>query len=240
MVAGNPDAPAASNRTVATPYAGEPTTETRGGTLVTAEIPAVPVAKSYGVLLPDGSVWYPGSKRKLPAPLALRLVVWTLAFLVALGVAGLLIEHFQPTWANPLRRTASTAAPNSPGGTTGGGGGTSGTIPATMEQVAQTATGTTYSVPTSPTTPYLIVISTQEPCYVVAVSEPSGQQLLNTTIPADSSHPIYVTGSVSLWAAAGGSSLIVKVAGDKQVGSVPLLKDLPYPYKYTFEPATKS
>lgn len=239
MVAGGRDATSASSRTTVSAFAGDPTAETRGGTQVTAEIPAVPTAKSYGVLLPDGSVWYPGSKRKLPAPLALRVVVWSLAFLVALGLVALVIEHAQPDWVNPLRRMAPSATAGVPG--SGGSGSTTGTtsqVPATMSVTSTSANGTSYSVPTDPKIPYVITIKTAQRCYVVAVGEPFGQQLLNATIPADSSHSIYVTGSASLHVAAGGASLTVTVSGGRVVGTIPLLKDFPYPYNYTFSPAT--
>ena len=92
MVAGRPDAVPATSRAAVTSL--EPSTEwpsgapeTRGQTAITAEIPAVPVSPAYGVLLPDRSIWYPGSKRKLPAPTFLRVMVWALAFLVAIGGA---------------------------------------------------------------------------------------------------------------------------------------------------------
>ena len=108
MVAGRQDAVPATSRTAVTSL--EPGTEwpsgvpeTRGQTAITAEIPAVPVAPAYGVLLPDGSIWYPGSKRKLPAPAFLRVIVWTLAFLVALGGAGLIVEYYHPSWMDPIR-----------------------------------------------------------------------------------------------------------------------------------------
>ena len=114
MVPGRPDAVPATSRTAVTPF--EPSTErsgdgavdARGGTAITAEIPAVPVAPAYGVLLPDGSIWYPGSKRKLPAPTLLRVTVWTLAFLVAIGGAGLIVEHYHPSWMDPLRHVVGT------------------------------------------------------------------------------------------------------------------------------------
>ena len=114
MVAGRPDAVPATSRTAVTPLApstewsGDGAIDTRGGTAITAEIPAVPVAPAYGVLLPDGSIWYPGSKRKLPAPTPLRVTVWTLAFLVAIGGAGLIVEHYHPSWMDPLRHVVGT------------------------------------------------------------------------------------------------------------------------------------
>ena len=91
---------------------------TRTGTAITAEIPAVPVAPAYGVLLPDGSIWYPGSKRKLPAPTFLHVIVWSLAFLVAVVGAGLIVEHYHPSWTDPLRHIVGTPGQSVAAGTT--------------------------------------------------------------------------------------------------------------------------
>jgi hypothetical protein len=102
-----------------------PIRDTASGTIITAEIPAVPVGPSYGVLLPDGSVWYPGSRRRLPAPLILRVIVWILAFAVFLAGAGDFVLRYHPSWVAALRhmvpaQTASAAT---------GGGSTSTTTP---------------------------------------------------------------------------------------------------------------
>lgn len=70
---------------------------------VTAEIPSVPVQRGYGVLLPDGTIWYPGSKRRLPAPLALRVLVWLLFLILLIGIAALVAERLHPDWFSLLR-----------------------------------------------------------------------------------------------------------------------------------------
>ena len=91
--------------------------DTASGTVITAEIPAVPVGPSYGVLLPDGTVWYPGSRKRLPAPLILRVMVWILAFAVFLVGAGDFVVRYHPTWVASLRhivpaQSAPAAASN--------------------------------------------------------------------------------------------------------------------------------
>lgn len=114
-----------SNLTAITPGApssprpvGLPVHDTRSGTVITAEIPAVRAGPSYGVLLPDGSVWYPGSRKRLPAPLVLRVVVWVLAFIVLFAAAGDIVIHFRPSWVAPLRHVVtSPAAGSAPSGT---------------------------------------------------------------------------------------------------------------------------
>jgi hypothetical protein len=61
-------------------------------------------------MLPDGRLWYPGSKRRLPAPLLLRVVVWALAFLVVIAAAGVYVIRYHPTWVGPLRRVVPAAS----------------------------------------------------------------------------------------------------------------------------------
>ncbi len=235
MVPGHPDAVPATSRTAVTPlesnteWSGDGAVDSRGGTAITAEIPAVPVAPAYGVLLPDGSIWYPGSKRKLPAPTLLRVTVWTLAFLVAIAGAGLIVEHYHPSWTDPLRHVVGTPGqPASPGSTTVT------TRPATgsneMKQTSHTANSVTYSVPGSP---YVLAIKTTQRCYVVVKSLASRTNLFSATISADVTQPVVVPGgSTTLEAYAGGSSLSVSFQG-KPVGTVAVLR---YAITYNFNP----
>ena len=235
MVPGHPDAVPATSRTAVTPlesnteWAGDGAVDSRGGTAITAEIPAVPVAPAYGVLLPDGSIWYPGSKRKLPAPTLLRVTVWTLAFLVAIAGAGLIVEHYHPSWTDPLRHVVGTPGqPASPGSTTVT------TRPAAgsneMKQTSHTANSVTYSVPGSP---YVLAIKTTQRCYVVVKSLASRTNLFSATISADVTQPVVVPGgSTTLEAYAGGSSLSVSFQG-KPVGTVAVLR---YAITYNFNP----
>ena len=237
MVPGHPDAVPATSRTAVTPlesnteWSGDGAVDSRGGTAITAEIPAVPVAPAYGVLLPDGSIWYPGSKRKLPAPTLLRVTVWTLAFVVAIAGAGLIVEHYHPSWTDPLRHVVGTPGqPASPGSTTVT------TRPATgsneMKQTSHTANSVTYSVPGSP---YVLAIKTTQRCYVVVKSLASRTNLFNATISAGVTQPVVVPrGSTTLEAFAGGSSLSVSFQG-KPVGTVAVLR---YAITYKFNPTS--
>jgi hypothetical protein len=212
-----------------TEWSGDGAVDSRGGTAITAEIPAVPVAPAYGVLLPDGSIWYPGSKRKLPAPTLLRVTVWTLAFLVAIAGAGLIVEHYHPSWTDPLRHVVGTPGqPASPGSSTVT------TRPAAgsneMKQTSHTANSVTYSVPGSP---YVLAIKTTQRCYVVVKSLASRTNLFSATISADVTQPVVVPGgSTTLEAYAGGSSLSVSFQG-KPVGTVAVLR---YAITYNFNP----
>jgi hypothetical protein len=143
---------------------GLPLRDTASGTVITAEIPAVPVGPSYGVLLPDGSVWYPGSRKRLPAPLILRVFVWILAFAVFLAGAGDFVVRYHPSWVaavrhivpaqSPAANTASktTSSTTAPAGTktSGVGAGTSSKVTLMTPQPHGLAPNTTaYSVASS-------------------------------------------------------------------------------------------
>jgi hypothetical protein len=111
--------------------------DTAGGTSVTAEIPAVPVGPSYGVLLPDGSVWYPGSKKKLPAPPLLRVIVWVIAFAVLIVAIGDVILRFQPAWTRTFRHVVAASSGYGTGNDHHNANGQQGT------QTGSSSTGTT-------------------------------------------------------------------------------------------------
>ena len=245
MVAGSPDAISSRQTTTGLSAPVDATgavpqaPDRRAGTLVTAEIPSVAVAPSYGVLLPDGSIWYPGSKRKLPAPAWLRVIVWTLGFLVLIAGAGLIVEHTHSAWLNDLRHTAGSATPpattTGPGTTsrpngTGTGTGTGTGAGSSLTQTGQSANGVTYSVP-APS--YALVFSTTQPCYVQVRSEPSGTLLYSQTIPAAPSTPVLVAGNSAVVVAAGGASLSV-ISNGKTLGTIPKLNVSPYPFVYSF------
>lgn len=235
MVAGRSDAASATGRTAVTPSGSNAdwpdanAPDTRSGTAITAEIPAVPVAPSYGVLLPNGSVWYPGSRRKLPAPTFLRVVVWILALLVAIGGAGLVIEHVHPSWMDPFRHVVGA-----PGTLTTPGGGTSTSSPGSgsdvMREKSQTANSVTYSVPGAP---FQLAIKTTQRCDVLVKSS-AGAVLFSSTISANATQTVDVpSGPATLEAFAGGASLSVSY-NDTKIGTIDAVR---YAVTYNFEPA---
>ncbi len=218
--------------------------DTAASTLITAEIPAVPVHRSYGVLLPDGSVWYPGSKRRLPAAWPLRFVVWMLALVVFLMVCGIVVLKAHPSWLAPLRHTVSSAPPTAllgsgaiPSTLAKGQAGGSGSQTATsgsFHLVSQTADGNvttiTYSVPAQT---FTILYVTTARCFVRVLSVPSGTPLYETTQAGKTSHPIDVNGAASVQAAAKGSSLGIYVNNKLVPGSA--ISDVVYQVVYVFQ-----
>ena len=170
--------------------------DTASGTVITAEIPAVPAGPSYGVLLPDGSVWYPGSKKRLPAPLILRVVIWIVAFAVLLAGAGDFIIRYHPSLVSAIRHVVSSS-PASPGGSNGGSrpsttvtNGTSQTsqVNKVSPQPTGLAAGTTeYSVALPS---YTILVSTSQRAFVTGTFMSNGQSgaAQPLTLPAGGSH----------------------------------------------------
>lgn len=212
--------------------------DTIASTVITAEIPAVPVHRSYGVLLPDGTVWYPGSKRRLPAPWPLRFVVWVLALVLVLLVAGLAVLELHSSWLAPLRHTVGSAPTISeppPAGNVGGSTLVSGatTLPGQHQgwSCTTSSAGQTCTVPASS---YVIDFTTASthPCSVV-ILQPSGNTLYTATQPGGTTHAVPVNGSATVRVFAGGSSVAV-VVGGRAVGTI---QTLAYNTLYTFQPA---
>jgi hypothetical protein len=222
----------------------------RTSPVITAEIPAVPAGPGYGVLLPDGSIWYPGSRKRLPAPLPLRVAVWTLAFLVLIAGAADLIIRTHPSWVDPLRRHINPALSTSLGGGTSG----SRTSPGAGSSPAPSAVslsrtspqpsgmpGATTAYTVSGTSTFQVAVKASELTYMKAAHLVNGQ---------DSGTPLYVgyvqpghtetvtaSGPVDVQVDAGGTTVSV-LSGSKLVGTA---ATPPYvPWDFWFLPATKS
>lgn len=224
--------------------------DTVASTVITAEIPAVPVRRSYGVLLPDGTVWYPGSNKRLPAPWALRMVVWVLILVAALMLAGLIVVLTHPSWLGSLRHTvtapsatsrtngapgagrgggSTTPSTTAPASTTSGGGGGGSTSAASCT----TAAGGSETC-TVPATNYTIVFTTTNRCFM-QISQASGGKLLYApTQPAGLSKGYPVSGATTLKVFSSGASFAIRSGGKT------LLKSQPATFNvvYTFQPGT--
>lgn len=224
-----------------------------GGTSLTAEIPAVPAGPSYGVLLPDGTIWYPGSRKKLPAPLLLRIVVWTLAFLVLLAAAGDFIIHTHPGWVDPLRRTVPAASgvldvhvPRPTAGTSGtSGNGGSGGTPSTTSSALRQANPQPANLPAATTaytiagvTSYQIVVKAAQATFVqinpLVNGVVGGAPLYQGTLQGGQTQTVPATGSTELYVGYPGTTVQISANG-KTIGaaSVPATA----PWRFVFQPA---
>ncbi len=217
--------------------------ESGTSTTVTAEIPAVPAGPNYGVLLPDGTIWYPGSQKRLPAPLILRIVVWALAFLVLLAAAGDFVIHTHPNWAQPLRRmvpasggtgSATTLPPK-----TGGSSPKAAAVSVTKmnpQPVGLPSETTAYTV--TGTTSYQLVVKATQLTWVEACKVYYGfiqtrspifggdlQPGQTETISASTSTP------VDLQVAAAGATVRV-LSGGKQIGTVATPPHAPWHFRF--------
>ncbi|HEV2361258.1 MAG TPA: hypothetical protein VGS21_06125 [Acidimicrobiales bacterium] len=199
--------------------------DTTGSTVITAEIPAVPVHKSYGVLLPDGSVWYPGSKRRLPAPWPIRFAVWVLALVLVLMLVGYAIVSYHSSWLAPLRHTVGSAPtspispshyPGSPGNTSGAGGSS------TFKEISHTAGDVATKTPATetwsvPATSYTIQFSVPKGDRVYVQIKNGATTQFASTIAAGQTQREIVSASSSVQAYAGGGTISI-YANNKYLG----------------------
>ncbi|MHB1989119.1 MAG: hypothetical protein ACYCSF_14280 [Acidimicrobiales bacterium] len=208
-----------------------PSPDTRTSPFVTAEIPAVPAGASYGVLLPDGTIWYPGSERRLPAPLVLRIVVWALAFLVLLTAAGDFVIHNHPAWVDPLRRmvpaaggTPSVTTPTTPAHRSGHPGTALGS--SAVHQTSPPPSGlpqytTAYTI--TGTSTYQLAVKatavTWVQAYKLANGADVGAPLFAGDVQPGQTETISAKGPVDLEVSAGGATVSV-LSGGKQVGAL--------------------
>jgi|SRR5579872_808776 len=208
---------------------------------ITAEIPAVPGSPGYGVLLPDGSVWYPGSRKRLPAPLPLRIVVWVLIFATLVIGAADLVIHFHPSWVNPIRRVAATAPAATHHGSsaahTGVGGssatGATGVTEMSPQPAGISAHTTAYSVAASS---YTVEVVANHVTWVGVYSVQGSQAaspITQATLQAGQSATFHETAPVVL--DIGASLATVKVlSGGRQIGTI----TQPTPWSFLLEPQT--
>lgn len=199
----------------------------------TAEIPVVTAKAPAGsrraaaapIELSDGSVWYPGVSRRLPAPFPIRLIVWLLFLVLLLGLAGLAVERYHPDWIAFLRRTAPSSSPAPAGGAPASGGPTTGAVAtgkagtgSGLALASTTGSATTYTVPARS---YEVVLRFPHDDWV-RVTSPAGtsHELLASTLPAtDSPRTVQVSGSATVFVGAATTSITI-VAGGHELGVV--------------------
>ena len=87
----------------------------------------------------------PPVRRRRGAPIVLRAVVAVVAVLVVLGVAGLVVNHYRPSWLHHLGINPSSATPSGSTPTTAGSSTTTPAPPALTVGPA-TASGVTFTV----------------------------------------------------------------------------------------------
>jgi hypothetical protein len=155
----------------------------------TAQVPQVARAAAPAPALPPGlrfestdsiPVTRHPQREPEPAPLALRVAVWTVVLLLTLGVAGMAVHHWRPAWLTKIHLVASGsgAGPTRPGRT----GATHPTVPAAL--VTTATTGLTTATVDVRASVYVVVVTTQAPCWIQATSPASFAPLFSATVPA--------------------------------------------------------
>ena len=211
----------------------------------TAEIPAVRPRAAWAaataheraqhVVLPDGSLWYPGSDKRLPAPFGLRLFVWVLVFLVIVTGAGLAVERVHPSWLDALRNSPSGAVVVSgSSGAASPGTTNSSAVSGGFRLLSNSATGATYA--TGART-YSIVIRFSQRVWTVVTSPAHSHTYLIEQVlaPAASPKQVLINGTASVTLSAATQSISVVVNG-KTVGTIasPQVE-----HTYSFRPSAR-
>ncbi len=219
-------------------------------TTVTAEIPAVPAGSAYGVLLPDGTVWYPGSNKKIPAPAGLRATVWILVFVTILAAAGVVIVRLHPGWLSPLRHVVpssaqrftpagggqgGTSASKAPSGTAGRGAVAAPSVKLAAPQPAGLPNGVSvYDVSVSS---YAVRVAASHATWVADYSLTSAgagtYPLDQTTLQGGGTKYFFANGPLAVQVAAGLATVEV-YAGGKKIGTAAHAT----PWIFWFEPKT--
>ncbi|MGA8296780.1 MAG: hypothetical protein WB770_07035 [Acidimicrobiales bacterium] len=223
--------------------AGEPTratgparTRTQPEAIVdTAEIEKVAPSRPRRISSPYERQ-FEEPEHRAPAPMGLQILVWLLFVVFVVGIVGLAVEHFHPSWISFMRNTIGTHSPSSHNHSVGSNSSSTSlaqTNSTGLTKQSSNAKGATYVVPT--TASYTIVVTVANRCFVGVTSPPSSKHyVFASTIDASQSpEAIQVAGSSSLLLGAQATSIAVKVSG-KQVGEIspPQLG-----YTYTFNPS---
>ncbi len=195
---------------------------------VTAEIPIVPNAPAQ--VLPDGSLWVAGTSTRLPAPVLLRQLVWSLVIVLVLAGFGLWVLRYRPSWLAFARQEAAPAAATATAGdgthphTSGVGRARSGSIggfhvlsstPASAGKI----TTYTYSVGSSA---YSVDVATTNRTWVVmrTPSDAPGVPPVFAVEPPGWSHTMTaLSGTFFVEVAARGATITVR-SGNKVVGTI--------------------
>jgi hypothetical protein len=155
----------------------------------TAQVPQV-AARAAAPSLPPGlrfdstdalPVTWRGRRDPDPAPLALRVAVWTAVLLLVLGVAGMAVHHWRPAWLTDIHLVSTGSG--GAGATHGShGGGSHPTVPAAL--VTTTTTGPTTATVSVRASVFEVVVTTQAPCWIHVTGPASLSPLFSATVPA--------------------------------------------------------
>jgi hypothetical protein len=154
----------------------------------TAEVPAVG-ARSVGAAAPEGlrfdrtdavpvTTWQ-GPREPRPAPLVLRVAVWTTVVLLLVGGAGLAVHHWRPAWLAKIHLVAGSAT--AAGAHHRGAKASHPTTPPSKVTVTNSGPGT--STVTVRSASFAVVVAAQAPCWIRVTSPASFAPVFSATVP---------------------------------------------------------
>jgi hypothetical protein len=181
---------------------------------------AVPAVKFHAYRPPD------------PAPLALRVAVWSTVLLLVLGGAGLAVHHWRPAWLTKIHLVAGPPAPAH---------GAPATAPHTTvpsHLVTATTTGPLAAVVTVRLPVFDVVVTTSAPCWIHVTSPAGFSPLFSATVPAGTTKTFTSTrGALSLELGASHAAVTVKIFGKTVPGWTLVPPAAPYTVNFHYSSA---
>ena len=207
----------------------------------TAQVPQV-AARTVRPALPPGLRFdstdsLPVTRRARPeprpAPLVLRVAVWSALVFLVLGAAGLAVHHWRPAWLTGLHLVATTGPPSGTRPTHGA------TPPAKVRAplVRETTSGPLSAAVTVGSPAYAVVVTTAAPCWIHVTSPASFAPVFSATVPAGTTKSFTsASGQLSLELGASHAAVTVQIFGRTVPGF--LLTPASAPYVVNFHSST--
>ncbi|HXQ63188.1 MAG TPA: helix-turn-helix domain-containing protein [Acidimicrobiales bacterium] len=152
-----------------------------------------------------------------PAPLALRVAVWSTVLLLIVGVAGLAVHHWRPAWLTKIHLVAGPPArgAHASHGASRPSTGVHGPV------VKQTASGPLSAEVTVRSPVFAVVVTTGAPCWIHVSSPASFAPVFSSTVPAGTTKTFTsASGQLSVELGASHASVTVQVLGKTVPGWV--------------------
>ena len=178
-----------------------------------------------------------------PAPLGLRVAVWTTAGLVAVGLLGLAVSHWQRQWLADIHvihgpdhpGTSSGASfefgPGSPSASSSPSSSSSSSSSAT---VSQTDSGPGVSAVTVRAADFAVVVAASQPCWVSASTPQSFQPIFQGTLQSGQTTTLdSANGQLTVQLGARQVALAVKIGGKLVPGWLFQPSSAPYTLNFT-------
>ncbi len=149
-----------------------------------------------------------GRPEPRPAPLTLRVAVWSTALLLVVGIGGLAVHHWRPAW---LKKIHLVAGPST------GAAASHGTTPAHgphLPIVTETASGPLSATVTVRSSVFSVVVTTTAPCWIHVSNPASFAPVFSATVPAGTTKSFTsASGQLSVELGASHVSMTVQILG---------------------------